>query len=110
MLHLRHGEQTPGVSQADCKVDHTANSLQITLEIQVCYLPVRRAHHVVSRNATAPPGLSLISTLSMLVGAVLCTVQAVKNIGSPVFTNMVVSLVTTYGVFIVSSILAMDPW
>ena len=47
---------------------------------------------------------------SMLVCAVLCTIQAVKNLHSPIFTQMVVSLASTYGVFIVSSLLALDPW
>ncbi|ORY30579.1 chitin synthase 6 [Naematelia encephala] len=49
-------------------------------------------------------------TTYMLVCAVLCTVQAIKNFGSPIFARMVVSVISTYGVFIVSSILALDPW
>lgn len=46
----------------------------------------------------------------MLVCAVLCAIQAVKNIGSPIFAKMVISLISTYGVYIVSSLLALDPW
>ncbi|WWC88444.1 uncharacterized protein L201_003355 [Kwoniella dendrophila CBS 6074] len=51
-----------------------------------------------------------ILTTYMLVAAVLCTVQAIKNFDSPIFARMVVSLVSTYGIFIASSILALDPW
>lgn len=46
----------------------------------------------------------------MLVCGVLCIVQAVKNIGSPIFSRMIVSLLATYGIFVVSSLLALDPW
>ncbi len=46
----------------------------------------------------------------MLVCAILCTIQAVNNLGTPIFARMVVSLISTYGVFIVSSVLALDPW
>ena len=46
----------------------------------------------------------------MLVCAVLCAVEAIKQIGDPIFARMVISLASTYGVFIVSSILALDPW
>nr|XP_031864416.1 uncharacterized protein CI109_000330 [Kwoniella shandongensis]KAA5531488.1 hypothetical protein CI109_000330 [Kwoniella shandongensis] len=49
-------------------------------------------------------------TTYMLVCAVLCTIQAVKNFSSPVFARMVVSVISTYGVYIVSSLLALDPW
>lgn len=46
----------------------------------------------------------------MLVAAVLCAVQAIKNISSPVFAKMVVSLISTYGIYVVSSFMALDPW
>jgi chitin synthase len=46
----------------------------------------------------------------MLCCGVVCVVQAVKNTSSPIFGRMVVSLIATYGIFIVSSILALDPW
>ncbi|OCF44366.1 chitin synthase [Kwoniella heveanensis CBS 569] len=49
-------------------------------------------------------------TTYMLVAAVLCTVQAIKNFDSPIFSRMVVSLISTYGIFIASSVLALDPW
>ncbi|WVR06545.1 hypothetical protein IAU60_003576 [Kwoniella sp. DSM 27419] len=49
-------------------------------------------------------------TTYMLVAAVLCTVQAIKHFDSPIFSRMVVSLISTYGIFIASSILALDPW
>ena len=51
-----------------------------------------------------------MSCFSMLVCAVLCTLQAIKHMDSPIFARMVFSLITTYGVFIVSSLLALDPW
>ncbi|WRT68002.1 uncharacterized protein IL334_004977 [Kwoniella shivajii] len=50
-----------------------------------------------------------VLTTYMLVAAVLCTVQAIKNFDSPIFSRMVVSLVSTYGVFVASSLLALDP-
>ncbi|WVQ84997.1 hypothetical protein IAT38_007161 [Cryptococcus sp. DSM 104549] len=51
-----------------------------------------------------------VLTLYMMVAAVLCTVQAIKNFDSAIFSRMVVSLASTYGVFVVSSFLALDPW
>lgn len=45
----------------------------------------------------------------MLVCGVLCTIQAVKHIDSVIFSRMIVSLLSTYGVFVVSSLLALDP-
>ncbi|EIW67717.1 hypothetical protein TREMEDRAFT_11732, partial [Tremella mesenterica DSM 1558] len=51
-----------------------------------------------------------ILTTYMLVCAVLCAAQAVKQFNQPIFARMVVSLASTYGIFIVSSILALDPW
>ncbi|WVQ73359.1 hypothetical protein IAR50_002928 [Cryptococcus sp. DSM 104548] len=49
-------------------------------------------------------------TTYMLIAAVLCTIQAVSNFDSPVFARLVVSLISTYGVYVVSSFLALDPW
>lgn len=49
-------------------------------------------------------------TTYMLVAAVLCMVQAIKNINSPIFAKMVVSLIATYGIYVISSFLALDPW
>lgn len=46
----------------------------------------------------------------MLVCAVLCAVQAVKHVGEPIYAQMIVSLASTYGVFVVSSLMALDPW
>jgi chitin synthase len=46
----------------------------------------------------------------MLVCGVLCIVEAVRQMDSPIFQRMVVSLIATYGIFIISSILALDPW
>ncbi|EJT48618.1 hypothetical protein A1Q1_02345 [Trichosporon asahii var. asahii CBS 2479] len=49
-------------------------------------------------------------TVYMLICGVLCIAVAIENIGSPVFSRMVVSLIATYGIFVISSILALDPW
>ncbi|KAL7420606.1 Chitin synthase, class 6 [Cryptotrichosporon argae] len=49
-------------------------------------------------------------TTYMLVCAVLCMIQAIKNIDSPVFARMIVSMLSTYGAFVASSLLALDPW
>jgi chitin synthase len=46
----------------------------------------------------------------MLVCAVLCAVKAVQNFDQPIFAKMIVSIASTYGVFIVSSLLALEPW
>lgn len=46
----------------------------------------------------------------MLCCGAVCVVQAIKNPSSPIFSRMIVSLVATYGIFVVSSILALDPW
>jgi chitin synthase len=46
----------------------------------------------------------------MLVCAVLCAVKAIENFEQAIFSKMIVSLASTYGIFIVSSILALDPW
>lgn len=46
----------------------------------------------------------------MLICGVLCVAQAIKNTSDPIFSRMVVSLIATYGIFVVSSILALDPW
>ena len=51
-----------------------------------------------------------ILTTYMIACAVICTITAVKRIGEPIFAQMVVSLGSTYGVFIVSSLLALEPW
>lgn len=48
-------------------------------------------------------------TPSMLACGVVCTVKAIQNIDSPIFARMIVSLLSTYGVYVVSSILALDP-
>ncbi|BEI89310.1 uncharacterized protein CcaverHIS019_0206720 [Cutaneotrichosporon cavernicola] len=51
-----------------------------------------------------------ILTFYMLVCGVLCIVEAVRQMDSPIFQRMIISLLATYGIFIVSSILALDPW
>ncbi|WVO18063.1 hypothetical protein L204_105761 [Cryptococcus depauperatus] len=51
-----------------------------------------------------------VLTTYMMVAAALCAVQAVKDFNSPIFSRMIISLISTYGVYVVSSILAFDPW
>lgn len=46
----------------------------------------------------------------MLICGVVCTVKAINQIGQPVFARMVVSLCATYGIFVISSLFALDPW
>ncbi|TXT15990.1 hypothetical protein VHUM_00493 [Vanrija humicola] len=51
-----------------------------------------------------------VLTFYMLIAGVVCTVAAIKNIDKPIFIRLVVSLAATYGIFVVSSFLALDPW
>ena len=46
----------------------------------------------------------------MMAAAIVCMVQAFKNINNPIFAQMIVSVVATFGVFIVASFLAFDPF
>lgn len=78
------------------------------MEVQGNNLFFRAIDYVVSRSPDFT--FSELTSLSMLVCAVLCAIQAVRNIGSPVFAKMIISLISTYGVYIVSSLLALDPW
>lgn len=50
-----------------------------------------------------------VLTLYMMIAAVVCMVHAFANIGDAVYAQMVVSLFATYGVYLISSIIAMDP-
>lgn len=67
------------------------------------------SRHSEHRGLAKPDEVGLTQP-SMLVCAVLCAIQAINNFGSPIFAQMVVSLISTYGVFVVSSLLALDPW
>ncbi|ORX37201.1 chitin synthase-domain-containing protein [Kockovaella imperatae] len=51
-----------------------------------------------------------ILTTYMLACAILCSIKAVRNFDSPVFARMIISLGSTYGVYVASSLLALDPW
>jgi chitin synthase len=46
----------------------------------------------------------------MLICGILCVVKAIQHPDSPIFSRMIISLISTYGIYIVSSILALDPW
>lgn len=79
--------------------------LQLAMEIQNHHILLCGTDHIVSER------LSVSNlTHSMLVCAILCVVQAVQNIDQPIFARMLVSLASTYGIYIVSSIMALDPW
>jgi chitin synthase len=49
-------------------------------------------------------------TIYMLVSAVLCSLRAVEFIDTPMYRNMVFSVLITYGVYFASSLLALDPY
>ena len=46
----------------------------------------------------------------MLACAILCSIKAIKHFDSPVFARMLISVVSTYGVYVISSLMALDPW
>jgi hypothetical protein len=78
---------------------------QLAVEIQIDHILFRPPDYLASRILTAHA-----DSFSMLVCAILCAIKAVQNIHEPIFAKMIVSLASTYGVFIVSSLLALDPW
>lgn len=50
-------------------------------------------------------------TCYMLAAAAICCVRAFQNMSeSTVYAQIILSLVVTYGVYIVASLLALDPW
>lgn len=51
-----------------------------------------------------------VLTLYMIAAAIACMVQAFKNINDPIFAQMIVSVVSTYAVFVIASFLAFDPF
>ena len=56
-------------------------------------------------------GLLAVLTGYMVACGVLCAIQAVKQVStSTTHRNMVFSLVITYGAWLFSSVLALDPW
>ncbi len=46
----------------------------------------------------------------MMVAAVLCAVRAVTNLDNVIFVRMIISVLSTYGVYVISSIIACDPF
>lgn len=75
------------------------------MEVQNHHIFLRNFDDIVSHKTIDP-----LLIISMLVCAVLCAVKAIENIDQAIFAKMIVSLASTYGIFIVSSILALDPW
>ncbi|EJU04297.1 glycosyltransferase family 2 protein [Dacryopinax primogenitus] len=51
-----------------------------------------------------------VLTVWMVVCAVLCAVKALEQIGTPMYSRMVLSLLVTYGSFVAASALFLDPW
>lgn len=51
-----------------------------------------------------------ILTIYMMVAAVLCAVRAVTNLDNVIFVRMIISVLSTYGVYVISSIIACDPF
>lgn len=49
-------------------------------------------------------------TMYMVACAVVCAVRAAGDIQDQLFIKMIVSLATTYGIYIAASIFALDPW
>ncbi|KAG8815203.1 hypothetical protein FRC17_000832 [Serendipita sp. 399] len=62
------------------------------------------------KYTTATTGLALL-TGYMVACAVMCAVHVIKQVHhTAVYRNMVFSLIITYGAWLASSILALDPW
>ncbi len=51
-----------------------------------------------------------ILTIYMMACAVVVTVHAIKNLDNVMFARMVVSVLSTYGLYVAASILAFDPF
>jgi len=52
-----------------------------------------------------------VLTAYMLFAAVFCIYKAASNLsGHSAFAQIIASLVATYGVYVLSSLLALDPW
>lgn len=51
-----------------------------------------------------------VLTLYMMIAAVFCFVHAIGNLDNAVYAQMVVSLLSTYGVYLISSCIALDPF
>lgn len=49
-------------------------------------------------------------TCYMLVAAILCTIKAAEHPDEPIYFQMIISVLATYGVYVVSSLMAWDPW
>ncbi|KDN44260.1 glycosyltransferase family 2 protein [Tilletiaria anomala UBC 951] len=50
-----------------------------------------------------------VCTAYMMLAAVLCFIQAVHNVHNAIYAQMVVSVLATYGVYLMSSVIACDP-
>ncbi|CAO1628430.1 unnamed protein product [Parajaminaea phylloscopi] len=49
-------------------------------------------------------------TLYMFIAAIFCLVHAASHVHDAIYAQMIVSLLATYGVYMISSCIALDPW
>lgn len=49
-------------------------------------------------------------TLYMMIAAIFCLVHAAGHVHDAIYAQMIVSLLATYGVYMISSCIALDPW
>jgi len=54
--------------------------------------------------------LLALLTVYMMACAILCSLRAAEFIDTPMYRNMVFSVIITYGVYFASSSLALDPY
>lgn len=56
-------------------------------------------------------GVFMLTTAYMIAGAIYCIVRVANQMDdNALFAQIVISLVVTYGVYIVASLMALDPW
>jgi chitin synthase len=49
-------------------------------------------------------------TVYMVIAAILCAVHAINNLNNVMFVRLIVSILSTYGVYVIASIMACDPF
>ena len=81
------------------------------LQIHSGYVDVKAMlSHANSDSAAAMVSFAVL-TVYMLFAAVFCILRAVHGFGdSSIFAQIIVSTISTYGCYVLSSFLALDPW
>lgn len=51
-----------------------------------------------------------VLTLYMFIAAIFCLVHAASHVHDAIYAQMIMSLLATYGVYMISSCIALDPW